>query len=105
MSEEIEYPALYLKRGEDARLRAGHLWVYSNEVDVARSPLTAFEPGEACAIAMAVVTAGRSWTFGGTCGPFAVGPTSTTRSITCWRGLTSASPTATPSTKSTTPRT
>ncbi len=50
MSEEIEYPALYLKRGEDARLRAGHLWVYSNEVDVARSPLTAFEPGEACAI-------------------------------------------------------
>lgn len=50
MSEEIEYPALYLKRGEDARLRAGHLWVYSNEVDVARSPLTAFEPGEVCAI-------------------------------------------------------
>lgn len=50
MSEPIEYPALYLKRGEDARLRAGHLWVFSNEVDVARSPLAAFEPGEACAI-------------------------------------------------------
>lgn len=50
MSDEIEYPALYLKRGEDARLRAGHLWVYSNEVDVARSPLTAFEPGEIVAI-------------------------------------------------------
>jgi 23S rRNA (cytosine1962-C5)-methyltransferase len=50
VSEEIEYPALYLKRGEDARLRAGHLWVYSNEVDVARSPLAAFEPGEVCAI-------------------------------------------------------
>jgi len=48
--DEIEYPALYLKRGEDARLRAGHLWVFSNEVDVARSPLTAFEPGEVCAI-------------------------------------------------------
>ena len=50
MSEAIELPALYLKRNEDARLRAGHLWVFSNEVDVARSPLTAFEPGEACAI-------------------------------------------------------
>lgn len=50
VSEEIEYPALYLKRGEDARLRAGHLWVYSNEVDVARSPLSSFEPGEVCAI-------------------------------------------------------
>jgi 23S rRNA (cytosine1962-C5)-methyltransferase len=50
MSEAIELPALYLKRNEDARLRAGHLWVFSNEVDVARSPLTGFEPGEACAI-------------------------------------------------------
>jgi len=51
VSESIEYPALYLKRGEDARLRAGHLWVFSNEVDVARSPLADFEPGQACAIA------------------------------------------------------
>lgn len=50
VSDEVEYPALYLKRGEEARLRAGHLWVYSNEVDVARSPLTAFEPGEIAAI-------------------------------------------------------
>lgn len=50
MSEETAYPALYLKRGEDARLRAGHLWVFSNEVDVKRSPLTAFEPGEVCVI-------------------------------------------------------
>ena len=50
MSEEIAYPALYLKRGEEARLRAGHLWVFSNEVDVKRSPLTAFEPGTPCVI-------------------------------------------------------
>ena len=50
MSKEVAYPALYLKRGEDARLRAGHLWVFSNEVDVARSPLAGFEPGEICAI-------------------------------------------------------
>lgn len=50
MNASIEYPALYLKRGEDGRLRAGHLWVFANEVDVARSPLSSFEPGDACAI-------------------------------------------------------
>lgn len=49
-SEDIEYLALYLKRGEDARLRAGHLWVFANEVDVARSPLASFAAGEPCAI-------------------------------------------------------
>ncbi|HET9032181.1 MAG TPA: class I SAM-dependent rRNA methyltransferase [Dokdonella sp.] len=46
----MQYPALYLKRGEDTRLRAGHLWVFSNEVDVSRSPLTDFKPGQVCAI-------------------------------------------------------
>jgi 23S rRNA (cytosine1962-C5)-methyltransferase len=43
---EIEYAALCLKRGEDQRLRAGHAWVFSNEVDVKKTPLTAFAPGE-----------------------------------------------------------
>jgi 23S rRNA (cytosine1962-C5)-methyltransferase len=37
---------LRLRRNEDRRLRAGHLWVFSNEVDVERTPLTGFEPGE-----------------------------------------------------------
>ena len=46
----LTLPPLYLKRGEDARLRAGHLWVFSNEVDTKRSPLTAFAPGDACVI-------------------------------------------------------
>ncbi len=41
---------LKLKKGEDRRLRAGHLWVYSNEVDTAASPLTGFKPGELCRI-------------------------------------------------------
>lgn len=50
MADDVEYPALYLKRGEEARLRSGHLWVFSNEVDVQRSPLSQFEPGQACAI-------------------------------------------------------
>ncbi len=44
---ESTLPALMLKRGEERRLRAGHLWVFSNEVDVAKTPLTAFAPGDA----------------------------------------------------------
>src|SRR4249919_1201257 len=46
MSETASYPALILRRGEERRLRAGHLWVFSNEVDVARTPLVAFQPGD-----------------------------------------------------------
>lgn len=30
----------------DRRVRLGHAWVFSNEVDTARTPLIAFEPGE-----------------------------------------------------------
>jgi 23S rRNA (cytosine1962-C5)-methyltransferase len=37
---------LILKKNEDKRLLQGHLWVYSNEVDTKRSPLTEFSPGE-----------------------------------------------------------
>jgi 23S rRNA (cytosine1962-C5)-methyltransferase len=37
---------LRLRRNEERRLRAGHLWVYSNEVDVSQTPLGSFEPGE-----------------------------------------------------------
>jgi 23S rRNA (cytosine1962-C5)-methyltransferase len=36
---------LYLKKNEERRLRAGHVWVFSNEVDVTRSPLVELEPG------------------------------------------------------------
>ena len=39
-------PPLILKKNEDRRLRAGHLWVFSNEVDTAKSPLKGFEPGD-----------------------------------------------------------
>jgi 23S rRNA (cytosine1962-C5)-methyltransferase len=41
---------LQLKRSEERRLRAGHLWVFSNEVDVAKTPLTAFAAGDPCRI-------------------------------------------------------
>lgn len=37
---------LWLKKNEDRRIRAGHLWVFSNEVDTQKSPLTDFAPGE-----------------------------------------------------------
>ena len=45
-----QFPELRLKHGEDRRLSAGHLWVFSNEVDTARTPLTDFEPGALCRI-------------------------------------------------------
>jgi 23S rRNA (cytosine1962-C5)-methyltransferase len=41
-----ELPALRLKRNEDRRLHAGHLWIFSNEVDTGQTPLTKFKPGE-----------------------------------------------------------
>jgi len=36
---------LRLKAGEDRRLRAGHLWVFSNEVDTRTTPLAGFAVG------------------------------------------------------------
>lgn len=39
-------PVLALRKGEDRRLAAGHLWIFSNEVDVGKTPLTAFAPGD-----------------------------------------------------------
>ncbi len=49
-ADAAELPELRLKRGEDRRLAAGHLWVFSNEVDTARTPLTAFQPGALCRV-------------------------------------------------------
>jgi len=43
-------PPLRLKKNEERRIRAGHLWVYSNEVDNAATPLKAFSPGQAVQI-------------------------------------------------------
>ena len=37
---------LILQSGADRRLRGGHLWIYSNEVDNKATPLKGFEPGE-----------------------------------------------------------
>ncbi|MDH4580352.1 class I SAM-dependent rRNA methyltransferase [Pseudomonas sp. BN415] len=42
----MSLPSLRLKANADRRLRAGHLWVYSNEVDVVATPLNLFQPGD-----------------------------------------------------------
>ena len=39
-------PELFLNPHAERRLRAGHLWIYSNEIDTARSPLKQFEAGQ-----------------------------------------------------------
>ncbi len=39
-------PIIRLGKHKDRRLRAGHSWVFSNEVDNKTTPLTDFEPGE-----------------------------------------------------------
>jgi 23S rRNA (cytosine1962-C5)-methyltransferase len=40
-------PIVSLKKGEDRRLRAGHTWIFSNEIDTARNALAGFSPGQA----------------------------------------------------------
>jgi 23S rRNA (cytosine1962-C5)-methyltransferase len=42
----MDNPELFLKKNEDKRLRLGHLWIFSNEVDIKRSPLNRFAPGD-----------------------------------------------------------
>jgi 23S rRNA (cytosine1962-C5)-methyltransferase len=41
---------LRLLKNEDRRLRAGHLWIFSNEVDIRVTPLTPLQPGQAVLI-------------------------------------------------------
>jgi 23S rRNA (cytosine1962-C5)-methyltransferase len=43
-------PTLVLKPREERRLQAGHLWIFSNEVDVEATPLADFEPGAHVAV-------------------------------------------------------
>jgi 23S rRNA (cytosine1962-C5)-methyltransferase len=42
----MSQPILQLKSQADRRLRAGHQWIYSNEVDTAVSPLEGFSSGQ-----------------------------------------------------------
>jgi 23S rRNA (cytosine1962-C5)-methyltransferase len=49
-AEGLALPELRLKPREGRRLSAGHLWVFSNEVDTERTPLTGFAPGAPCRV-------------------------------------------------------
>lgn len=46
----MSLPPLQLKSQADRRLRKGHLWIYSNEVDVAATPLKALQAGQQVAV-------------------------------------------------------
>lgn len=50
----MSFAPLRLKKDQDRRLRFGHCWIYSNEVDQQATPLKAFEPGQP----VEVITAG-----------------------------------------------
>jgi 23S rRNA (cytosine1962-C5)-methyltransferase len=45
-----ELPRLQLRRHEDKRIRGGHAWVFSNEIDTAVTPLATITPGAAVAV-------------------------------------------------------
>lgn len=44
------HKTLKLKKNEDKRLKLGHLWVYSNEIDTHHCPLTHFNPGDTAVV-------------------------------------------------------
>lgn len=42
----MNFPLITLKKHEEHRILSGHLWIYSNEIDNEKTPLTQFKPGE-----------------------------------------------------------
>lgn len=61
-------PTLILGKNEDRRIRAGHLWVYANEIDKTRSPLKTFQAGEL----VDIVSARQKWIGRGYVNPAAL---------------------------------
>ena len=57
--------AIRLRKREERRLQSGHLWVYSNEIDVDSTPLKDFEPGEP----IEILTAGGEYVASGYVNP------------------------------------
>jgi len=41
---------IQLNKGAEKRLKQGHLWIYSNEIDVKKVPIKDFQPGEQVAV-------------------------------------------------------
>jgi len=46
----MTFPILKLKKNECRRLRTGHLWIFSNEVDTAVTPLSNFTAGDTVSV-------------------------------------------------------
>lgn len=42
----MSHTALYLNKQADRRIKKGHLWIYSNEIDTAKTPLKTVQVGE-----------------------------------------------------------
>lgn len=45
-----EFTTLRLRKNEERRLKSGHLWVFSNEIDTQATPLKGIDPGSLVAI-------------------------------------------------------
>ena len=58
-----ELPELRLKPSEERRLRAGHLWVFSNEVDTERTPLDGLQSRRAVPRASATATISSGYAY------------------------------------------
>ena len=52
-ANKMTYPLLQLKPREERRLKAGHCWIYSNEIDTIKTPLKSFTAGQLIRIAAA----------------------------------------------------
>ena len=46
----MKLPILKLRKDQERRILAGHLWIYSNEIDTRETPLKNFTPGQQVAI-------------------------------------------------------
>jgi 23S rRNA (cytosine1962-C5)-methyltransferase len=46
----MKLPTLKLRKDQERRVLAGHLWIYSNEIDTRETPLKQFSPGELVAV-------------------------------------------------------
>jgi len=46
----MKLPILKLRKDQERRILAGHLWIYSNEIDTRETPLRQFSPGQQVAI-------------------------------------------------------
>jgi len=42
----MSIPILRIKKGQDRRIKAGHPWIFSNEIDTAQTPLKQFSAGQ-----------------------------------------------------------